>query len=100
MLLKRTVNSSLGEGETWDGGEEVGVGKPTMDEAGGKGMAAAAASQDADDRTGGVDAVTDTGVSIGAGVDEVDTFSLSQNTGAVTARDDDVSVARGPATGV
>ena len=121
MLLKRAGNSAFGEGETWDCEEEMGVERPTMDEAGCKGLEAeaAAASQDANDRTGGVDAVTDASVGIGAGIDPVDKFSLSNfsayggtisccvvfsedNTAAgrsteVTARDDDVSEARGTA---
>ena len=44
MLPKRAGNSAFGEGETRDCGEETGVERPTMDEAGDKGLEAEAAA--------------------------------------------------------
>ena len=78
--LRRERNSAFGKGETRDGGEEAGKERPTMDEAGGKGLEseAASASQEIDVSFGtrSVDSGTGPGVSVGAGVDAVDRISL------------------------
>jgi hypothetical protein len=38
MLLRKGRNSALGKGETWGGGGEAGMEKPTKDESGSKGL--------------------------------------------------------------
>jgi hypothetical protein len=72
-LLRRARDSALGNGGTRDGGGEAWMEKPTVDEAGSKGLEveAVSVSQDSKDllRIGGVDAGT--GASA-AGNDAVD----------------------------
>ena len=82
VLLRKVRDSASGSGGTRDGGGEAGTEKPTMDEAGSKGLVEAVpASQDSNDliKTGGVDSGTGTsvGVGVGAGKDAVDKISMT-----------------------
>ena len=76
MPSRRARSSAFGKGGRRDDGEDAGMEKPTMDEAGGKRLEAeaASASQEIDDLFGtrGVDSCAGAGVDAGTTVDAVD----------------------------
>lgn len=86
MLLRREMESALGEGGTWDGGGETGMERPTTDEGGSKEWEAEAkpSSRDSNElfRTGDGSGAG-ASVGLGAGVDAVDKNSLTAHNGTI-----------------